>query len=454
MLITVGSVLTVDNPTDELLIWCKNNLVLPNPEYSTRLRMGLYTGNTSPTLTLYEQRGKQLILPYGVLRHLPQTAYYLSAFTPPVTVDYKGNVPLYPYQETAVQQMLNAQYGILQSPAGSGKTQMGIALIQRLKCRTLWLCHTKDLIQQSYERASQYLDKSLFGTITEGKVHLGEGITFATVQTMCNLDLTQYRNYWGCTLTDECHRVSGSPTSVTMYSKVLNALAARHKYGLSATPHRSDGMIQATYALLGDVVYKVPDEAVGDKIMRVTIKPVSTGVENTRQCWNTDGTLNYVRWQTYLAKNLERNRIIVEHLRDRPSLILSTRITQLNILMTCLTPEMRERAVMIDGKMVSKRDKERREQALEDMRTGRRKYLFATYNLAREGLDIPCLEDLHLATPQKDPAVIEQSIGRVARTCDGKQNPVVFDYVDNSPDASRYYKKRCTTYRKCRCIIE
>ena len=55
---------------------------------------------------------------------------------------------------------------------------------------------------------------------------------------------------------------------------MLNSLAARHKYGLSATVHRADGMIAATYALLGHVVHTVPDEAVKGKIMQVGIKPL------------------------------------------------------------------------------------------------------------------------------------------------------------------------------------
>ena len=57
---------------------------------------------------------------------------------------------------------------------------------------------------------------------------------------------------------------------------------------------------------------------------------------------------------------------------------------------------------MIDGKMTSKKRKAEREQAIEDMRTGKKRYLFATYSLAKEGLDIPRLDRLYLTTPQKD----------------------------------------------------
>ena len=40
------------------------------------------------------------------------------------------------------------------------------------------------------------MDKSLIGTITEGKVDIGTGVTFATIQTMCKLDLVLYKNVW------------------------------------------------------------------------------------------------------------------------------------------------------------------------------------------------------------------------------------------------------------------
>lgn len=460
MLIEVSNTLTVENPTPEMVQWCKRNLTIPNPEYAKKSRMNLWLGNTPKVLSLYETRGTTLVLPFGTLRLLPKDisdkALFLSEFVAPVEVNYNADVPLYDYQETAVQAMVAAKYGILQSAAGSGKTQMGIALAARLGRRTLWLCHTLDLIKQSKERAKLYMSENLMGTITEGKVNLGEGITFATIQTMCKLDLAQYRDYWDCIITDEVHRVSGSPTAVTQYQKVLNSLSARHKYGLSATVHRSDGMIRATYALVGEVAYKVPDEAVADKIMKVGILPVGTGVQISRACLNTDGTLNYTRLISYLCENEKRNQIITNCIvRDcnHPSLILSDRLGHLQYLMDSLPPELEEDAVFISGKMTTKKGKAEREQALEDMRTGRKKFLFATYSLCKEGLDIPCLERLYLSTPQKDYAVVTQSIGRIARTFDGKSDPIAYDFVDDIAYLVKSYKKRCTTYRKNGCYF-
>lgn len=461
MIITVSNTLTIDNPSAELLVWCSKHMRIANPEYQKKVRMNLWLGNTPKTLCLYEQRGTSIVLPFGTLRSLPESvrknAVFIGDFKAAEEVSYGGvDIPLYGYQKAAVDAVAAGQYGILQSPAGSGKTQMGIALVKRFGKKALWLTHTLDLLRQSKERAEQYMDKRVIGTITEGKVNIGSGITFATIQTMCKLDLPQYKNLWDVIIVDECHRCSGTPTAMTQFYKVLNSLAARHKFGLSATVHRSDGMIEATYALLGHVIYTVPDEAVGDKIMKVGIKPVNTGIELDRKCLNTDGTLNYSKLITYLCEDFRRLRfisswIVVES--EHSCLILSDRLEHLEQLMKSLPRTMREKAVMVSGKMTTKKGKAEREKAIEDMRSGKKKYLFATYALAKEGLDIPCLERLFLTTPQKDYAVVTQSIGRIARVCEGKSDPIAYDFVDNIAYLVKSYKKRCTTYRKNGCYF-
>lgn len=461
MIITVSNTLTIENPTAAMLVWCSKHMRIANPDYQKKLRMNLWIGNTPKTLSLYEQRGNTLVLPFGALRTLPdfvkENSVFVGDFKAAGEVFYGGaDIPLYDYQKAAVDAVAARKYGILQSPAGSGKTQMGIALVKRFGKKALWLTHTLDLLRQSKERAEQYMDKRLIGTITEGKVNIGSGITFATIQTMRKLDLAQYKDMWDTIIVDECHRCSGTPTAMTQFYKVLNSLSARHKIGLSATVHRSDGMIEATYALLGHVIYNVPEEAVADKIMKVGILPVSTEVELSRECLNTDGTLNYAKLITYLSTHDGRNLCVADKIVDnmgKSCLILSDRLDHLESLMRLLPPTMHKEAVMVSGKMTTKKGKMEREQAIENMRSGKKKYLFATYSLAKEGLDIPRLERLFLTTPQKDYAVVTQSIGRIARVFDGKAEPIVYDFVDNISYLVKSYKKRCSTYRKNGCYF-
>ena len=148
MRVEVGSQIRIINPSTEIWEWCKANLVIPNPDYQKKQRMHLWVGNTPKQLLLYGVNGDTLVLPFGCLRSLlPMMGGNITTLFKPVEmVDFGGEVPLYDYQEEAVQQMVACHYGILQSPAGSGKTQMGIALACALGVKTLWLTHTKDLL--------------------------------------------------------------------------------------------------------------------------------------------------------------------------------------------------------------------------------------------------------------------------------------------------------------------
>lgn len=454
MLITVNEKLTVDNTTLEFRKWCEGHLVLNNPEYTKKARMGFWLGKTPKQLYLYEKDGDSYILPYGCLREIPHSNSDLivEAHHKPTKINYGDtDMKLYDYQKKAVIGLKEAKYGILQAGTGTGKTQVGIALIKEIGLKALWLTHTHDLLNQSYDRAKQYIDESLLGKITEGKVHIGKGITFATVQTLSKVDLSKYRDIWDVVIVDECHHAIATVSSVTMFSKVLSSLDAPYKYGLSATVHRSDGLIKATLALLGRVIYTISDEEVTDKIIKVGIKPIQTGIQIADSCLNVDGTLNYSSLITYLTENTTRNLVIVKNIienKGHSCLILSDRLSHLEMLMGLLPKDMREDAVMISGKMTSKKGKAEREKAIQDMREGKKKYLFATFSLAKEGLDIPRLDRLFLASIIKDQAVVIQSIGRVARVSPNKKEAIAYDFVDDIGYCKGAYKKRCTSYKK------
>ena len=163
MKVIISNEITITEATQEILDWCKRELVLPNPEYAKKERMGLWVGNTPRTLSLYKINGNSVIIPIGAFKHIKPilntyNIEYVQDMANNEPVEYNAEVNLYDYQEIAVEQMLKAGYGILQSPAGSGKTQMGISLAVKLGKKCLWLTHTQDLLKQSYDRASRYID--------------------------------------------------------------------------------------------------------------------------------------------------------------------------------------------------------------------------------------------------------------------------------------------------------
>lgn len=460
MELTISNELIIQQPTKPLLDWVRGHLTLENPEFKNRRRRGLWTGRTPQYLRLYRVDGDCLILPCGVGKYiakylLPDTIIHQDLADNGI-LDYQAAIPLYDYQKSAVAAMAASGSGILQSPCGSGKTQMGIALAAVLSRKTLWVTHTQDLLNQSYNRARQYLPADVLGKITAGKAQIGSHMTFATVQTLSKLDLSQYKYTWDVIIVDECHRLAGTPTSVTMFYKVMSHLAARNKFGLSATVHRSDGLIKSTFAIIGDVDYQVPDEAVAEKTMQVRVIRRDTDVEITKRCLDTDGTLKYSELIPYLTEHVQRCQIITQDLvnnREHFNLILSDRLEHLHTLMDLLPEELKCQAVMIDGKMTSKKARLARLQAIEDMRGGRKHYLFASYSLAKEGLDIPRLDRLYLTTPKKDYAVVTQSIGRIARVFEGKKEAVCYDYVDRIGFCENQFRRRKTSYRKAGCCI-
>ena len=460
MKVTISNEIYIQDPSPELIHWARKNLIIPNPEYSKKQRMGLWTGNTEPQLYLFYVDGDTLTLPCGTGKEIRQFISGDTVIQQDLAdngrIEYPGQVPLYEYQERAVEAMRKAGCGILQSPCGSGKTQMGIALAARIGRKTLWVTHTADLLTQSYERAEQYYPRELLGKITAGRVQIGSHLTFATVQTLSKLDLQKYKYTWDVIIVDECHRVSGTPSGMKMFYRVMSSLAARYKYGLSATVHRSDGLIKSTFAVLGDVKYQVPDEAVAEKTMQVRILRRDTGVQINRSCLDTDGTLVYSKLMEYLVNNAKRSDRILSDLIDNQqhfNLILSDRLLHLQQIMAAMPPEIRQYAVMIDGKMTSKKARADRIRAIEEMRSGEKHFLFASYNLAKEGLDIPRLDRLYLVTPKKDYAVVTQSIGRIARTFEGKEDAVCYDYVDDIQFCENQWKRRKTSYRKAGCIL-
>ena len=452
MRLKISSMLEIYEPTKEFENWCKENLVLSNPEYAKKLRMGLWAKNTPQKIYLYENHGNMIKIPYGCLYQIEKQFEFewIDHLQPKENNLPWTYVDLRDYQSMAKYAMLSKHCGILVAPAGSGKTRTALAMIGANMVKTLWITHTKDLLNQSLMAASEFFPKNCLGTITEGKINIGTYITFATVQTLSNIDLQSFKNEWDMIICDECHRVACSGQSVTMYAKVLNNLQATYKYGLTATPFRADGLIKSTFALLGDIDYEITKQAVADKIVPLKIFPLATRITPTGYL-KYDGTIDYNKLVNALCNNAKRNQIIVdsiEHSYLIPTLVLSSRVGHIKELQNMLSEQVKTRSALISGDMTSKSEKELREQYIEQMRTGEKTILFATYNLAKEGLDIPRLERVILTTPQKDYSIITQSVGRVARSYPDKEFGVVIDLVDSESYCYKAYKKRLSIYRK------
>ena len=447
MKIVVANNIRVQQPDEQIKEYAETNLVIENPDYIRLKRLNKWTGNTPKYLVWYEMNGDELILPFGCLGDLFKM-YPLELFENRIVlgrhVNYKSNINLFDYQQKVCDKAVLRKNGIIIMPAGSGKTQTALQIIARLKFKTLWITHTIDLLNQSYDRAKSNFENVGLGKIANGKIEIGTHITFATVQTLAKIDLQEYADTWDCVIVDECHRVCGTPASAGMFYKVLNKLVARYKYGLTATPFRNvKGTEKAMFSLLGNTIIEIDKEVVADRIIQATIHKVTTNFEEIPEnCLEFDGTIKYATLTTALAEDIERNNIILNLLKqckNNYTLVLADRVGQMYYLQ-----EKLGYGHVIDGKT----KKDIRENAIQEVRNGKEKVLFATYGLAKEGLDIPRLDRLILASPHRDKATIIQSVGRIERKFESKQNPIVYDLVDPILYFENMYKTRKSYYRK------
>ena len=440
----VGKEIRVIEPSPDFRAMVESELTVSNPDFARLKKMGKWTGGTPSTIRFYRTEGKDIILPFGCLREyvFKNIKDVEADFEQTGNVIYTQYVPLYEYQDKAVEEALAKRNGILVAPCGSGKTQMGLAIARRISKPTLWITHTRDLMVQAEERAKSIFDlpKESYGEITEGKVNIGTHLTFSTVQTLARVNLDNLK--FGCVIVDECHHAVQSYKSTSMFAKVMNQISCRYKFGLTATPYRGDGLEKGMFALIGDICSIVDEKEVKEKTVPVYEKwynvPIST---NSIECYNGDGTLDYTKLITGLCNDEERNTYIGRTIVDIEGscLVLSDRLSQLESLMSFVSNF--KNCDMVKATNTKKGKKERKE-AIEKLKDGMIDCLFATYKLAKEGLDIPSLEHVVMASPIKDKSTVIQTAGRVARKAEGKTCGYVHDFIDDMGILQGMAKKR------------
>lgn len=468
---TISNKIYIYNTTKEVYFWCRDNLVVQNPLYSTLMRLGkqdqIRIKHIPENMNLYVEKNislssqgfGDLVLPYGVIYAIwPMIKNYPveTKFNETSHISVANDTPTYPlfdYQEEAVEHMLKAGSGILIGGTGSGKTNCGIEICRRTGKRFLWLTHTKDLVKQSYERFKSLYPNIQIGTVGDGKLEFGQDGTIATIQTMVTLDPDLYKDDFDLVICDECHHVAGSPELQKMFVKVVEKIAAKHKYGLTASKNRNDSLGKTMYATIGcnrkgefAPVWEIKKS--DTKTLTAEHIKVELPTPFSYECLNTDGTFNYGGLVDYLANNEERNKAILDKIvevatdPERKQLILCTRKAQCELL----HQELLNRGI-VSELLIGKVSSKKREAILKEKVNWQ--VIVATVSLAKEGLDLPNLNVLHLASCIGNESDTIQSVGRVERFKENKPQPWVFDYVDvNIPYLVSRYKKRVNWLRK------
>lgn len=470
MQIEVSDKITIRWMDGKMYRFLCDNYTIKNPEYITRKILKKWLGDTPKTIRLFTMYNDDMAtIPYGVLPELMEFVfnnYELNCLDIRVllnkgkTADWSGeSFTARPSQRVAVDEMKKWKCGILKAPCSAGKTIMGHILAQEIGMKTLWLTHTRDLLDQSKAVGISMLGKDRVGTITDGKAKIGSTITYATVQTLAKMDVSLYRDEWNCVIVDECHRCNTKDATARM-SYVVNHIKAQYKYGLSATPETHDGYFQTILCNLGQIRHEISKEKLEDNgsIMPVTVKKIETRWVYPKESKKANGVIDFDKAVEFLRKDEDRNRLIVSLIKGRPTLILSNSVDHLVYIMNELSPEQQERACLIStkhdeslvtaDKVLRKHTAKQRRICLDKMRNGELDIMLSTYQLAKEGLNIQRLEQVIMAFPAVDANIITQTVGRVARTCEGKSEAICYDLVDHPKYFDKKWGERRRLYVK------
>ena len=442
--ITVSGNIKIENISYDFFQAIKNEMIIPNPLYSTLERLGKRTYNVPKTYQMYTKIGDNVFIPFGSVSFFKEyikQCSYIGIQRPEKKITLSIKVPPLDYQKKAVDFVISKHFhrGVIVGSTGSGKTNIGLYIIKKLGLRALWVTHTRDLLKQSRERAYDIFGKNLSaGEITAGKINIGKDITFATIQTLSKV-VDSVKNEFDVIIVDEAHHCVGSPTLTTMFYKTMNKMVAFYKFGLTATPHRADGLDKMIFAILGNIVYEIPASDVKSRVLPINYSIISNKkYYDFWQYTDSAGRLDYIALTKLLAFDNDRNQLLIDLVKKIYSssggiLILCKLVKHCEILYNLLLKENFKVDIIV-GKTTH------RESILKSKET---KIIVATNSLAKEGLDLVRYSDLIIAYTLKQKNEFIQTAGRVRRVDGIKKIANIYEVCDESIN---FIKKRCFTH--------
>ena len=317
-----------------------------------------------------------------------------------INIDYTG---LRDYQKIACKQIIINYGGILSLPTGSGKTVIGLKLLEIFNQPSLVIVPTLDLKLQWEKRLKT------------------DNIEVRTYQ---SLKSKSYLKQFKVVIFDECHVVAAKSLQLIG----LNLNEDTITIGLSATPVMRDDDNLKVFGVLGNIVYElglkylINKRFLTDAIINITkLKPFE------------DPFLDYNgMYNTYIINNPERNKKICKLAENHNNvLILVDRIEHGKLLYSLL--DHRD-VVFLHGKSKNRDDLNH--------------HIIIATSIFDLGIDIPRLETLILAGGGKSTIKTIQRMGRVLRLFNGKNKAQIFDFYDDAKWLEAHSKERIAIFKE------
>jgi superfamily II DNA or RNA helicase len=383
------------------------------------------------------------------------------------------------YQTAAAEWLASRRRGIIQIPAGGGKSRvaaMALDMVLKKKIRSEkvkigWIAPSVETRNQGMDAINQ------FPLVAAQDVKVScvyPGVDFSD------------RNIL---IVDECKH-SMAPVWLNIINQCPN------RWGLDATPFFGDEeRDNALLALYDNQIHTVNRSVVGNKLSKAVVVllpdtdagldvPIDTKVEKDvrwrekyfmggaigraqQTLWTlqrrqprpdqliaaAEDTVKQLRqrlwgqvaWQTCIDIGIVENRA-----RNAAAVATARRHASDSVLLLVNKIEHGEALCgQIPGAVMcfSKMGKKKRREAIEAFKSGTLKCLVAT-SLADEGMDIPIANVLILVSGGRSTARTEQRTGRVLRVAPGKTHGLIYDFSDTWHSlAAKHSRRRVEIYR-------
>lgn len=390
--------------------------------------------------------------PIGVLDFVKASELKMNDLRSKIEARKIGNLKtkLKGFQEKAVMELIEKPNGYLVAPTGSGKTLMAIEIMSKLKQRTLFVTHRVELAKQVAATIFKELGISP-GFVGKGERIEGQEVTVAVAQSIVKKPLA---DRYGCVITDEIHHL---PTATAM--AILCAYSAKYKYGMTATLARSDDKMKLFPFLLGKHKVEVKTEDALELLNIPLVVPVRTGFTGAdkdfcrvnckiqKDCKTDKEVLDCELFKSRMfvflcgwVNNSRRNELVCKHAEG---------LLKAGHHSICILTNRKAHALSIGERLSTQGvsvticvGKIGKWDMTEFELFGG--VLVGTESLMGEGINLPELSALLLASPAGGRVRVRQRAGRLMR---GNGTKLLIDYIDSDPYSSRLWWSRSSIYK-------
>jgi len=442
-----------------------------NKQYFQNQAMDMPNYDESRFIYLGSDEGKYIVLPRGLREEILKKfdnagiSYKIEdkrTKGQELNISFRGE--LRESQIPAVETMLENETGILHAATAFGKTVVCCDMIARRGISTLILVDRADLMNQWIKRLEEFLDideelpeyqtktgrtrkrKSLIGNLQGAHDTLTGIVDVAMIRSLKKKDgfhpkLKEYAQVYF----DECHHAA-SDSAI----EVLQEINAKYVYGVTATPKRGDGKEKINEFLLGPIRYRftAKDRAEEQNINHLVYPRFTRTVKPHHLSKTPYGNDAY----ELIRNNDVRDEQIIRDVADcvqagRTPVVLTKYVDHAKKLSERLKTYA-DQLILLTGANGTKARRAQVEE-LNKVDDSDSLILVGTGSLLGEGFDFPRLDTLFMATPVSGENVVEQYVGRLNRDYDGKENVIVYDYVDSHiPKFDKMYSARLKAYKK------